>query len=116
MGYKRRPLSEEEIDEIVSEQADDDSAWGKPVRVRRPKVAVAYKERRQAMSATLDKIIEEVRALSPEERQQLREMLDMETRAAELRRIQSKYAHLTTSSEAFAARKSEEIEREDRRR
>lgn len=28
-------LSEEEIDEIVESQADDDSAWGKPIQVRR---------------------------------------------------------------------------------
>jgi hypothetical protein len=68
------------------------------------------------MSATLDKIIEEVRALSPEEQQQLREMLEKETRLSELRRIQDKYAHLTTSSEAFAARKAEEIAMEERRR
>lgn len=68
------------------------------------------------MSATLDRIIEEVRALSPEEQRQLRELLDREARTAELRRIQSKYADLKTSSEAFAARKGEEIELEDRRR
>jgi hypothetical protein len=67
------------------------------------------------MSATLDKIMEEVRALAPEEQQQLREMLDRETRTLELRRVQDKYARLTTGSEAFAARKSEEIEMEDRR-
>jgi hypothetical protein len=30
-------LSEEEIDRIVVAQADDDSAWGKPVRVRKAK-------------------------------------------------------------------------------
>jgi hypothetical protein len=35
------------------------------------------------MSATLDKIIEEVRALSPEEQQQLREVLDSPVRRAE---------------------------------
>ncbi len=68
------------------------------------------------MSATLDKIIEEVRTLSPDEQQQLREVLDREARTAELRRIQSKYTHLTTSSESFAARKAEEIALEDRRR
>ena len=32
---KEKPtLSEEEIDEIVTAQADDDSSWTKPVRVR----------------------------------------------------------------------------------
>lgn len=30
-------LSEKEIDRIVVAQADDDSAWGKPVRVRKAK-------------------------------------------------------------------------------
>ena len=35
----RRNLSEKEIDRIVEAQADDDSAWGKPVRVRRRKSA-----------------------------------------------------------------------------
>jgi len=46
----------------------------------------------------------------------LRDVLDREARTAELRRIQGKYAHLTTSSESFAARKAEEIALEDRRR
>jgi hypothetical protein len=64
----------------------------------------------------LDKIIEEVRALPPEGQQQLRELLDHEARTAELRRIQGKYAHLTTSINAFAARKAEEVARGDRPR
>ncbi len=66
------------------------------------------------MSAVLDKIIEEVRTLSPEEQQQLRAMLDKEARTAELRRIQGKYAYLNVSSEAFAARKAEEVALEGR--
>ena len=40
MGYmktKRKNISEEEIDEIVIAQANDDSAWDKPVRVRKLK-------------------------------------------------------------------------------
>jgi hypothetical protein len=36
---KTRFLSEEEIDRIVIAQADDDSAWGKPIKVRPPKSA-----------------------------------------------------------------------------
>jgi len=68
------------------------------------------------MSATLDKIIEEVRTLTPDEQQQLREMLDREARTAELRRIQGKYAGLNIGSEAFAAEKAKEIELEDRPR
>ncbi|MFZ5882844.1 MAG: hypothetical protein ACOYYI_03575 [Chloroflexota bacterium] len=35
----KRKLTEKEIDRIVVSQADDDSAWGKPVRVRRTKPA-----------------------------------------------------------------------------
>jgi hypothetical protein len=34
MSSKKRSLSEEEIDEIVTAHADDDSAWEEPVRVR----------------------------------------------------------------------------------
>ena len=71
--------------------------------------------------ATLESIIDQVMALSPDERRQLREMLNREAapeqsqKDALLRRIQNKYQHLPTSSEAFAARKQEEIDLEDRR-
>jgi hypothetical protein len=34
MSSRKRSLSEEEIDEIVTAHADDDSAWEEPVRVR----------------------------------------------------------------------------------
>lgn len=68
------------------------------------------------MSATLDRIIEEVRKLSPDEQQRLREMLDREARTIELRRIQGKYKGSNVSSEAFAAQKAREIELEDRPR
>jgi hypothetical protein len=37
MRSKRKIFSEEEIDQIVIAQADNDSAWEKPVRVRKPK-------------------------------------------------------------------------------
>lgn len=40
MTKKVGNLSEEEIDELVIAHADDDSAWGKPVRVRRSKSLV----------------------------------------------------------------------------
>jgi hypothetical protein len=65
------------------------------------------------MSATLDKIIEEVRTLTPDEQQQLRDLLDREARTAELRRIQGKYKGTNAGSERFAAEKAEEIARED---
>ena len=35
----KQNLSQEEIDRIVIAQADDDSAWEKPIRVRRKKSA-----------------------------------------------------------------------------
>lgn len=68
------------------------------------------------MSVILDKIIEEVRALSPEEQQQLREMLDkegQERRNHLAESIRGKYRDVLTSSEVFAACKAEEIARED---
>jgi hypothetical protein len=34
---KRKKLSEEAIDQVVVAQAEDDSAWGKPVHVRKTK-------------------------------------------------------------------------------
>ena len=37
MKAKRKVMSEEEIDRIVTAQADDETAWEKPVKVRRSK-------------------------------------------------------------------------------
>ena len=39
MSVRDKSLSEGEIDKIVEEQADDDSAWGKRIRVRKEKPA-----------------------------------------------------------------------------
>lgn len=39
MSTKSKKLSEKEIDESVIARADDDSAWGKPIRVHKPKTA-----------------------------------------------------------------------------
>ena len=39
MSRKKRVHSEEEIDELVTAQANDDSAWGKPIKVRRARRA-----------------------------------------------------------------------------
>ena len=39
MNKKRKKLTEDEIDEIVTAEADDQTAWDKPIRVRRPKGA-----------------------------------------------------------------------------
>ncbi|HEX8130314.1 MAG TPA: hypothetical protein VF527_14515 [Pyrinomonadaceae bacterium] len=35
MSRKKKVLSEEDIDELVADQAEDETAWDKPVRVRR---------------------------------------------------------------------------------
>lgn len=35
----KKQLSEEEVDSIVESQADDKSAWGKPIRIRRSRAA-----------------------------------------------------------------------------
>ena len=75
------------------------------------------------MSATLDRIIEEVRALPPEEQRRLRQMLDREAHDVEEEErgrlasgIRGKYRDVLSSSEEFAARKAEEIALEERRR
>lgn len=67
-------------------------------------------------SQALEHIIEEVNTLTREERRQLLAHLERDERTADLRRVQSKYAGMKTSSDAFAARKAEEIELEGRRR
>ncbi len=73
------------------------------------------------MSTTLDKIIEEVQKLPPDEKRQLRELLNDETRDSEQARrvalsrtIRGKYAHFGISSNTHAASKAEEIALEDR--
>ena len=73
------------------------------------------------MSSTLDRIIAEVQELAPDERCQLRELLEREAgdteraqRAARSRTIRGKYAYLGVSSTDFAAQKAAEIALEDR--
>ena len=70
---KAQPLTAPEIDQIVVAQADDDTAWGEPVRVRRtkapsvplpsalaPRVAFfAHLHREQSMEAWIERIIQE---------------------------------------------------------
>lgn len=74
------------------------------------------------MSQALVRIIEEVRTLSFEERRQLRQFLERESPPSKVarantlvHRVRGKYAHVPTSSQAFAAAKAEEIELENRR-
>lgn len=73
-------------------------------------------------SRTLEEIIKEAQALSPDEQRQLREALEKEPHSTEQSErdrlataIRGKYADVLTSSEEFAARKAEEIALEDRR-
>ena len=40
MSRKKKVLSEEEIDELVTDQADNETAWDNPVRVQRPQARV----------------------------------------------------------------------------
>lgn len=75
------------------------------------------------MSATLDKFVEEFRALAPEEQQQLLEMLARESpgskqarRAALAGQLRGKYRDVLSSSEDFMARRAVETAEEDRRR
>lgn len=70
---KAHALTEQDIDQIVVAQADDDTAWGKPVQVRSPKAAsvplpsalaarvafFARLHREQSIEAWLERIIQE---------------------------------------------------------
>ena len=73
------------------------------------------------MSQALERILEEVKGLTLQERQRLREFLEQETPSRNVtarnrvRQTRGKYAHVPTSSGAFARRKREEIELEDNR-
>lgn len=69
---------------------------------------------------TLEEIIREAQALSPDERRRLREILDakrshvQQGRVELASRIRGKYADVLPNSEEFAALKTEDIAREDR--
>lgn len=68
-------------------------------------------------------IVEKALSLTPDEMRRLRDELNTMTwemsgpdaRRRAVRAVRGKYAHLPTSSDAFAARKAEEIALEDRR-
>jgi hypothetical protein len=75
------------------------------------------------MSAILDKIKEEVKTLSPDEKRQLRELLDDAVQTAEqdernriAASIRGKYRDVLTSSEEFIAQRAAETALEDRPR
>jgi hypothetical protein len=74
------------------------------------------------MSTALDRIIEQVKGLSAEERRRLLEVLSEDARSAEQTErerlaatIRGKYKDVLTSSEEFARRKADELDLEERR-
>ena len=73
------------------------------------------------MSSLLEKILEEAKALTPEERQRLRDALDHQASSAEQAErnrlassIRGKYADVLTGSDEFAVRKGEDLALEER--
>ncbi len=72
------------------------------------------------MTPTLERIIAEVDALSPEEKRQLREHLEGEPathprNSSLLRELRGKYRDVLSPTEEFLARKREDTEWENRR-
>ena len=74
------------------------------------------------MTPSLEKILAEINTLTAAERRHLRDLLEREQNAqgpaptvSRVNEVKGKYAFVATSSEAFADRKAEEIELEDRR-
>jgi hypothetical protein len=68
------------------------------------------------MTPAVEKILAEISTLTPAEREELQELLGSSRPTAELvNKIKGKYSFVATSSEAFAGRKQEEIDLEDRR-
>ena len=72
MKAKRKAVSEEEIDRIVISQADNETAWGKPVKVRRTKLtsvsipaALAALQSQQANTNALNLVALSLRAIPP---------------------------------------------------
>lgn len=66
-------------------------------------------------SSVLETIMEEVKSLTPDERQKLLEALEQEQRAELVRSVRGKYASLGVSSEDVLRNKAEEVELEERR-
>jgi hypothetical protein len=73
------------------------------------------------MSRAVEKILAEISTLTPADQQELRELLDQNQTSSHrptvqlVDEIKGKYPFVATSSEAFAVRKQEEIDFEDRR-
>lgn len=71
------------------------------------------------MSPAVEKILTEISTLTPAEQQEIRKLLGQSQPSPSrptvqlVNQIKGKYSFVTTSSEAFAARKQEEIDLED---
>ena len=59
--------------------------------------------------------MEEVKSLTPEERQRLVEALEQEQRVERIRSVRGKYAHLGVATDDVVRSKAEEIAHEERR-
>ena len=85
---RRNRFSEEEIDKIVESQAEDNSAWGRPIKVRRAKSTAlslpAELAARAAFLATLhrEKNVEKWLARIIKERVELEEVAFSEAKRA----------------------------------
>ena len=66
-------------------------------------------------SSSLERIMEEVKSLTTDERQMLLEALKQEQRAELIRSVRGKYANLGVSTEDALRSNAEEIELEERR-
>ena len=62
MKKKTPPLTEREIDDTVVAEADDDAAWGKPIRARKAKLTSAPENVRAAIARL--KAFQESRSLA----------------------------------------------------
>lgn len=84
----RKRFSEEEIDELVESQAEEGSAWGKPIKVRRTKPTALFLPAELAARAAFlarlhrEKHVEEWLARIIKERVELEEVAFSEAKRA----------------------------------
>jgi len=57
---KKRKLSEKDIDNVVMAQAEDDSAWEKPIRVRRRRIESVRRHRQWQAKLDQKRFFDEV--------------------------------------------------------
>jgi tetratricopeptide (TPR) repeat protein len=76
---KTKKLSEEEVDQVVVAQAENDSAWGKPVHVRKAKPAAVQLSAELAARAAFFARLHREASAEAWLRRIIRERLDLET-------------------------------------